>query len=163
MSHSTDENVFLVWGGNGWIAGHVVSLLKQQGKTVHTTTVRKEDRFSVMSVLETVRPSRVLDCAGYSGRWCDDNKAATIRSNVIGTLTLVDVCDLRGIHITVFSTGSFYRYDIRRHCIGGVGFDEYFRPNFQMSFYSDTQWKVQEVRLTSRRISSTITNWHRRL
>jgi 3,5-epimerase/4-reductase len=100
---------FLIWGGNGWVAGHLYRLLKSQGKAVSKTTVRMEDREGVMEVLESVRPTHVLNCAGCTGRpnvdWCEDNKEATIRSNVIGTLNLTDCCFLLGIHVTVFATG----------------------------------------------------------
>jgi 3,5-epimerase/4-reductase len=100
---------FLVWGGNGWVARHLYELLESQGKTVSTTTVRMEDREGVMEVLKSIRPTHVLNCAGCTGRpnvdWCEDNKHATIRSNVIGTLNLADCCFLLGIHITVFATG----------------------------------------------------------
>ena len=100
---------FLIWGGNGWIAGHLYELLKSQGRTVSTTTVRMEDREGVLDVLQRVRPTHVLNCAGCTGRpnvdWCEDNKQATIRSNVIGTLNLTDCCFLLGIHVTVFATG----------------------------------------------------------
>ena len=68
-----------------------------------------EDREGVMEVLESIRPTHVLNCAGCTGRpnvdWCEDNKEATIRSNVIGTLNLADCCFLFGVHITVFATG----------------------------------------------------------
>jgi 3,5-epimerase/4-reductase len=100
---------FLIWGGNGWIAGHLYELLKSQGKTVEKTTVRMEDREDVMEVLERVRPTHVLNCAGCTGRpnvdWCEDNREATLRSNVIGTLNLADCCFMLDIHITVFATG----------------------------------------------------------
>lgn len=100
---------FLIWGGNGWIAGHLYSLLQSQGRTVATTTARMEDREGVMQELDRVKPTHVLNCAGVTGRpnvdWCEDNKQATIRSNVIGTLNLADCCFVLGIHITVFATG----------------------------------------------------------
>ena len=100
---------FLIWGGNGWVAGHLHELLKSQGKSVVMTTIRMEDRGAVMGELQRVKPTHVLNCAGCTGRpnvdWCEDNKEATIRSNVIGTLNLTDCCFLSGIHITVFATG----------------------------------------------------------
>lgn len=37
--------------------------------------------------------------------WCEDNKEATIRSNVVGTLNLADCCFLKGVHMTNFATG----------------------------------------------------------
>lgn len=110
---------FLIWGGNGWVAGHLYELLKSQGKSVEKTTVRMEDREDVMEVLEKVRPTHVLNCAGCTGRpnvdWCEDNKEATIRSNVIGTLNLADCCFMLGIHITVFATGCKNGCDLLRY------------------------------------------------
>jgi hypothetical protein len=87
------------------------------------------------SELELYKPTRVLNAAGlvsgahkthntshpYSrlltthapltqtGRpnvdWCEDHKAETIRTNVIGTLNLADLCCERGIHVTLYATG----------------------------------------------------------
>jgi 3,5-epimerase/4-reductase len=149
MTSSTAQNVFLIWGGNGWVAGHLESLLKDQGKTFHTTTVRMENREAVIVELDRVKPTHVLNCAGCTGRpnvdWCEDNKAATIRSNVIGTLNLADACEQRGIHISVFATGCIYAYD-EAHPIGGPGFKETDPANFSGSFYSATKSKVEEVR-----------------
>jgi len=109
MPSASSNNVILIWGGNGWIASHLVSLLKSQGTTVHTTTVRMEDREAVIAELDSIKPTHVLNCAGCTGRpnvdWCEDNKEATIRSNVIGTMNLTDACWLRGIHVTIFATG----------------------------------------------------------
>ena len=100
---------FLIWGGKGWIAGHLHTLLQAQGQQVSTSTVRMEDREAVLAELEHQKPTHVLNCAGVTGRpnvdWCEDNKEATIRSNVIGTLNLADCCYLKGIHCTVFATG----------------------------------------------------------
>jgi 3,5-epimerase/4-reductase len=155
MTSSNTQNVFLIWGGNGWVAGHLESLLKDQGKTVHTTTVRMENREGVVAELDRVKPTHVLNCAGCTGRpnvdWCEDNKAATIRSNVIGTLNLADACEQRGIHISVFATGCIYAYD-EAHPIGGPGFKETDPANFSGSFYSATKSKVEEVRRLWKRV-----------
>ena len=100
---------YLIWGGDGWIAGHLHSLLSEQGASVTSTTVRMEDRDAVRAELHRVKPTHVLNCAGCTGRpnvdWCEDNKEATIRSNVIGTLNVTDLCFLMEIHITMFATG----------------------------------------------------------
>lgn len=100
---------FLIWGENGWVAGHLCTLLQKQGKNVSTTTVRMEAREAVLAELTRERPTHVLNCAGVTGRpnvdWCEDNKEATLRSNVIGTLNLADCCHLKGVHCTVFATG----------------------------------------------------------
>lgn len=77
--------------------------------------------------------------------WCEDHKAETIRSNVIGTLNLTDCCFQAGIHCTVFATGCIYHYD-ETHPIGGSGFKETDPANFKGSFYSETKGHVEEVR-----------------
>ena len=145
---STKANRFLIWGGEGWVAGHLKTLLESQGKEVYTTTVRMENRESVIAELEKVKPTHVLNCAGCTGRpnvdWCEDNKEATVRSNVIGTLNLSDACFLKGIHCTVFATGCIYQYD-DAHPMGGPGFKETDKANFSGSFYSETKAHVEEV------------------
>ncbi|KAI5808562.1 hypothetical protein DFH27DRAFT_230314 [Peziza echinospora] len=142
------QNRFLVWGGEGWVAGHLKRLLESQGKEVYTTTVRMEDREAVTKVLSDIKPTHVFNAAGCTGRpnvdWCEDNVEATIRSNVTGTLNLTDVCYLMGIHCTVFATGCIYEYD-DEHPIGGNGFTEEDEPNFSGSFYSFTKAKVEAM------------------
>ncbi|KKY25702.1 putative udp-4-keto-6-deoxyglucose-epimerase4-reductase [Phaeomoniella chlamydospora] len=139
---------FLIWGGKGWIAQHLYDLLSSQGYKVESTTVRMEDREAVKAELERVKPTHVLNCAGCTGRpnvdWCEDNKEATIRSNVIGTLNLTDLCAQLGIHITVFATGCIYAYD-DTHQIGGKGFTETDQANFGGSFYSYSKSRVEEL------------------
>ncbi|KEZ41460.1 hypothetical protein SAPIO_CDS7601 [Scedosporium apiospermum] len=141
-------NRFLIWGGEGWVAGHLKALLESQGKEVHTTTIRMENREAVLAELDRVKPTHVLNAAGCTGRpnvdWCEDNKETTIRSNVIGTLNLTDACFLKGIHVTVFATGCIYQYD-EEHPIGGKGFLETDPANFAGSFYSETKAHVEEI------------------
>ncbi|KAK8043536.1 NAD dependent epimerase/dehydratase [Apiospora rasikravindrae] len=142
------NNKFLIWGGKGWVAGHLEELLKKQGKEVYTTTVRMEDREAVKAELEKVKPTHVLNCAGSTGRpnvdWCEDHKEETMRSNVIGTMNLTDCCFQAGVHCTVFATGCIYHYD-DEHPIGGKGFLETDLANFKGSFYSETKGHVEEI------------------
>jgi dTDP-4-dehydrorhamnose reductase len=146
--HLRRPNRFLIWGGHGWIAGLLKDLLLRQGKEVYTTTIRMEDRENVAKALELFKPTHVLNAAGCTGRpnvdWCEDNKAQTVISNVIGTLTLADECSRRGFHCTVFATGCIYQYD-EEHPVGGKGFKESDAPNFDGSFYSMTKAHVEPV------------------
>ncbi|KAF5237259.1 hypothetical protein FAUST_6170 [Fusarium austroamericanum] len=141
-------NRFLIWGETGWVAGHLKAFLEKQGKDVHTTSVRMENITQVAEELKRIQPTHVLNAAGCTGRpnvdWCEDNKAQTVRSNVIGTLTLADQCDLLGIHCTVFATGCIYQYD-EKHPVGGAGFTEEDAPNFAGSFYSMTKGHVEPI------------------
>ncbi|RPA80508.1 NAD dependent epimerase [Ascobolus immersus RN42] len=119
-----------------------------------------EDRPAVHALLQTLRPTHVFNCAGVTGRpnvdWCESNKAATIRSNVIGALNLADLCDIEGIHLTVFATGCIYTYDkaLGRPCPEGGrggewgrawGFKEEEVGNFGGSWYSYTKSRVEEL------------------
>lgn len=108
-TNGAPNKVFLIWGGEGWVAGHLKELLQQQNEKVFTTTVRMENREAVIAELDRVKPTHVLNCAGCTGRpnvdWCEDNKEQVIRSNVIGTLNLTDCCFLKNVHCTVFATG----------------------------------------------------------
>ena len=107
-----------------------------------------QNREAVIAEIEKYKPTHVLNAAGSTGRpnvdWCEDHKEETIRNNVIGTLNLTDVCYEKGIHITVFATGCIYTYD-EKHPMGGPGFLETDKANFDGSFYSETKAHVEEV------------------
>lgn len=147
-TNGTKANRFLIWGGEGWVAGHLKNILEKQGKDVHTTVVRNQNREEVLQELDRVRPTHVLNAAGCTGRpnvdWCEDHKEETMRSNVIGTLNLTDCCYLKGIHCTVFATGCIYQYD-DKHPWDGPGYTETDPANFAGSFYSETKAHVEEV------------------
>lgn len=116
---------YLIWGSRGWIAGHLKSLLENSGYEVRTTDVRMEEREAARLTLSEIKPSHVVLAAGCTGRpnvdWCEDNKEETIRSNVIGTINVLDLCWSMKIHCTVLATGCLYQYDAE-HFIGGPGF-----------------------------------------
>jgi 3,5-epimerase/4-reductase len=102
-----------------------------------------QNRESVAKEIDEIKPTHVLNAAGITGRpnidWCEDNKAATMRTNVIGTLNLADLCDERGIHCTVYATGCIFVYDEKHPEGSGIGYTEEDTPNFDGSFYSQTK------------------------
>lgn len=141
---------YLVFGGStGWIGQKMVQLLKEQGKEVYAAKSRLEDRNHIEKELDEIKPKYILNCAGVTGRpnvdWCEDHKIETIRSNVIGTLTLCDVAFLKGIHVTNYATGCIYEYDSTHTMENGVGFKEEDTPNFLGSFYSKTKAMVESL------------------
>ena len=91
------------------MAGHLETLLHSQGRVVHMTTIRMEDRDAVQKEVETVKPTHVFNCAGVTGRpnvdWCEDHRQETLTSNLVGTLNVATCCAAMGIHLTVFATG----------------------------------------------------------
>lgn len=123
-------------------------MLGQDSKTVVAAKSRIEDRDAVAKELDEVKPTRVLLAAGLTGRpnvdWCETHQEETIRVNVTGTLSLADLCSQRGLHVTIFATGCIYHYD-DDHPVGGKGFTEEDKPNFDGSFYSKTKAMVEEL------------------
>ena len=59
--------------------------------------------------------------------------------NVVGTLTLADVCFQRGIHLTIYATGCIFAYDETHPINSGIGFKESDKANFFGSYYSYTK------------------------
>jgi len=139
-----------VFGKSGWIGAKLIEMLTESGKEVYGAESRLENRGDVDAELDKVKPAFVLNAAGLTGRpnvdWCEDNKEAVIRVNVVGTLGLIDACWQRGIHVTNYATGCIYEYDAE-HTIGGKGFTEVDRPNYFASYYSKTKAMAEELQV----------------
>jgi dTDP-4-dehydrorhamnose reductase len=142
------EGPYLIFGKTGWIGNKLGEYLTSQGIAWQFAESRMEDRTALGAELDRVKPSRVLNAAGVTGRpnvdWCEDHKQETIRANVIGLLNLCDLTNARGIHMTNFATGCIYSYDAE-HPIGGKTFTEDDAPNFTGSFYSLTKGLVERM------------------
>ncbi|KAF8379388.1 hypothetical protein HHK36_028822 [Tetracentron sinense] len=134
---------FLIYGRTGWIGGLLGKLCEAQAIDFAYGSGRLENRTSLESDLATVRPTHVFNAAGVTGRpnvdWCESHKVETIRANVVGTLTLADVCREKGLILINYATGCIFEYD-QDHLLGsGIGFKEEDLPNFIGSFYSETK------------------------
>lgn len=134
---------YLIFGAQGWIGGQLSTMLEKQGHTVIKAQARLEDREAVESEITAAKPDFVLNAAGKTGRpnvdWCEDHKQEVIRANIIGALTLADLCYKHGIHMTNFGTGCIYEYDAAHPMYSGIGFTEKDKPNFAGSYYSETK------------------------
>ena len=141
------KSVFLLLGGNGWLGGILKGLLSKGGEQYHVSKCRLQDRSGLLAEIEEYKPTHILNAAGVTGRpnvdWCETHRVATLRTNVIGVLTLADICEMKGIHMTNFATGCIFEYDTA-HPIGGPGFTEEDRANFDGSFYSFTKARARE-------------------
>jgi len=141
----------LVFGGKtGWIGGLMCEMLaKDENIECRPANSRLQNRESVAKELDEYKPTHVLNAAGITGRpnidWCETNKPETIRTNVIGTLNLADLCLERGIHCTVYATGCIFVYDEQHKEGSGVGFTEEDTPNFDGSFYSETKGYMEPM------------------
>lgn len=167
------REVYLIFGKNGWIGGKIIELLTQQGKTFYLAESRTYNREAVLLEIEKYNPTHILNAAGVTGRpnvdWCEDHRLETIRSNVIGTLTIADIAEevsllsshpclplslssyvsdhwlmKKNLHHTLFATGCIFEYD-EAHPIGGKGFTEDDIPNFHGSYYSHTKAMVEDM------------------
>lgn len=140
---------FLIYGKTGWIGGLLGELCKAQGIEYEYGSGRLENRSSLETDLATVKPTHVFNAAGVTGRpnvdWCESHKVETIRANVVGTLTLADVCREKGLILINYATGCIFEYDAGHPLGSGIGFKEEDTPNFTGSFYSKTKAMVEEL------------------
>lgn len=148
FSANKKEDVYLIFGKNGWIGGKLIELLTAQGKKFHLAESRSQDREAVSRELDNFKITHVLNAAGVTGRpnvdWCESNKTETIKANVIGVLNIADLCETKGIHHLLYATGCIFEYD-ETHVIGGKGFTEEEFANFHGSFYSHTKAMVEDL------------------
>jgi dTDP-4-dehydrorhamnose reductase len=140
--------VYLLFGKNGWIGGKLIQLLTEQGKKFHLAESRNYEREHVLAEIEKYNPTHVLNASGVTGRpnvdWCEDHKLETIRTNVLGTLTIADICAAKNIHHLLYATGCIFEYD-DEHKIGGKMFTEEDQANFHGSFYSHTKALCEDL------------------
>jgi len=139
----------LIFGEHGWIGHKLGELLQARGQPFVYAKTRLEQREAVARELDEVKPTFVLNAAGLTGRpnvdWCETHKEETIRVNVVGTLSLADLCEARGIQLTVFATGCIFEYDAKHPLGSGIGFKEEDKPNFAASFYSESKGFVDQL------------------
>ncbi|KHN34442.1 Putative rhamnose biosynthetic enzyme 1 [Glycine soja] len=136
---------FLIYGRTGWIGGLLGTLCRAQGIPFpHSGSGRLENRASLETDIALLKPSHVFNAAGVTGRpnvdWCESHKVETIRTNVIGTLTLADVCrdhglilinyaTGHGLILINYATGCIFEYDSDHPLGSGIGFKETDIPN----------------------------------
>jgi len=144
-----DSSKYLIYGKNGWIGGKLITLLKEQGKTVVLGNARLQNRETLEEEIISVKPTHILCAAGITGRpnidWCESHQQETLRTNVIGILNLADLCDQYNIHHTLYATGCIFEYDETHTIENGVGFTEEDSANFFGSFYSKTKAYMEEM------------------
>lgn len=137
---------FLIYGRTGWIGGLLGKLCEAQGIEYVYGSGRLENRNSLESDIANINPTHVFNAAGVTGRpnvdWCETHKVETIRTNVVGTLTLADVCREKNLILINYATGCIFEYDSDHPLGSGIGFKEEDKPNFIGSFYSKTKAMV---------------------
>ncbi|XP_057955899.1 trifunctional UDP-glucose 4,6-dehydratase/UDP-4-keto-6-deoxy-D-glucose 3,5-epimerase/UDP-4-keto-L-rhamnose-reductase RHM1-like [Malania oleifera] len=140
---------FLIYGRTGWIGGLLGKICEKQGIPYAYGKGRLEERSQLLADIQKVKPTHVFNAAGVTGRpnvdWCESHKPETIRTNVVGTLTLADVCREHGLLMMNYATGCIFEYDAKHLLGSGIGFKEEDKPNFTGSFYSKTKAMVEEL------------------
>lgn len=140
---------FLIYGRTGWIGGLLGKICEKQGIPYEYGKGRLEERSSLILDIQTVKPTHVFNAAGVTGRpnvdWCESHKPETIRTNVVGTLTIADVCREHGLLMMNYATGCIFEYDANHPEGSGIGFKEEDKPNFTGSFYSKIKAMVEEL------------------
>ncbi|KAG6524024.1 hypothetical protein ZIOFF_013913 [Zingiber officinale] len=140
---------FLIYGRTGWIGGLLGKICEQKGIPFEYGKGRLQERSQLEFDIQSVKPTHVLNAAGVTGRpnvdWCESHKTETIRSNVVGALTLADVCREHRLLFLNYATGCIFEYDDSHPEGSGTGFKEEDKPNFTGSFYSKTKAMVEEL------------------
>uniref|UniRef100_A0A2N9FCM0 UDP-glucose 4,6-dehydratase n=1 Tax=Fagus sylvatica TaxID=28930 RepID=A0A2N9FCM0_FAGSY len=140
---------FLIYGRTGWIGGLLGKICEKQGIPFEYGRGRLEERSQLLADIQSVKPTHVFNAAGVTGRpnvdWCENHKPETIRTNVVGTLTLADVCREHGLLVMNYATGCIFEFDEAHPLGSGIGFKEEDKPNFTGSFYSKTKAMVEEL------------------
>ncbi|KAH7420657.1 hypothetical protein KP509_13G016100 [Ceratopteris richardii] len=140
---------FLIYGKTGWIGGLLGNLCAKNGIAFEYGLGRLENRSQLEADIARVKPTHVFNAAGVTGRpnvdWCETHKVETIRANVVGTLTLADVCREHNLLLINYATGCIFEYDEKHPLNSGIGFKEEDTPNFIGSFYSKTKAMVEDL------------------
>ncbi|XP_042488528.1 trifunctional UDP-glucose 4,6-dehydratase/UDP-4-keto-6-deoxy-D-glucose 3,5-epimerase/UDP-4-keto-L-rhamnose-reductase RHM1-like [Macadamia integrifolia] len=140
---------FLIYGKTGWIGGLLGEICRKQGIDFAYGNGRLEQRDQIESDLRAIRPTHVLNSAGVTGRpnvdWCESHRTEMIKTNVVGTLILADVCKAHGLLLLNFATGCIFEFDEKHPEGSGIGFKEDDKPNFIGSFYSKTKAMVEDL------------------
>ncbi|KAL6286910.1 hypothetical protein ACE6H2_011300 [Prunus campanulata] len=140
---------FLIYGKTGWIGGLLGKICEKQGIPYEYGRGRLQERSQLLADIQSVKPTHVFNAAGVTGRpnvdWCESHKPETIRTNVVGTLTLADVCRDHILLMINYASGCIFEYDAAHLSRSGIGFKEEDTPNFTGSFYSKTKAMVEEL------------------
>jgi len=103
---------FLIYGRTSWISGLLGKICHKQGILYEYGSGRLENRAQLEANITSAKPSHVFNVAGVTGRpnvdWCESHKVETIRANIVGTLTLADVCNQSNLLLINFEQGAFF-------------------------------------------------------
>ena len=126
-----------------YLGGLLGKLCEKQGIQFVYGRGRLEERLQLLQEIRAIKPTHVFNAAGLTGRpnadWCESHKVETIRTNVVGTLTLADVCREHGLLMINYGSGCIFEFDAAHPMGSGIGFKEEEKPNYTGSFYSKSK------------------------
>jgi len=102
---------FLIYGRTGWIGGLLGKICQKQGILYEYGIGRLENRAQLEADIASTKPSHVFNVPGVTCwpnvDWCESHKVETIRANIVGTLTLANVCKQNNLLLVNFEHGAF--------------------------------------------------------
>lgn len=150
-SNQETKKILVFGGKTGYLGQKMMQILKDLGHTPVYAESRLENREEIDNEIKRVKPDYIINCAGVTGKsnldWCEKNRPETIRTNIMGTLNLIDIAYTHNLHVTNISTGALYKYD-EKHPVGsGIGFTEEDEPNFDKVFYTKMKIYLEKIML----------------
>ncbi len=152
LKYTGSKQKILIWGGEtGWFGQEMVKILTKLGHTAISAKSRLENRQDIIAEIEAIKPDRIVNAAGVTGRphidWCEDHRPETIRANIIGALNLVDIAYTYKLHMTNMGTGCLYDFDEKHPKGSGIGFKETDDANHYTSFYCASKVYLEKLLL----------------
>lgn len=150
--HLIDENTanVVLFGGGGYVGHAFKQALDKRGLTYfapESSMINLLHVGSVEGLLEAMRPTFVINCAGFTGKpnvdACEEQKEETYAGNVNAPFNLAQVCDKLEIPWGHVSSGCIYNgYE--------KDFNEDDEPNFSFdnlpcSYYSGTKAAAEKA------------------
>ncbi len=68
LMSTTTQPEFLIYGANGYLGSHIVTVLRAQSKTFEIGKARIENKASVEAEIDSLRPKYVICAAGLAGK-----------------------------------------------------------------------------------------------
>lgn len=122
----------LVTGSTGFIGANLISTLVGMGYSphvifrknsntwrikgflgrIHTHIVDLENKGGIRRLVKSVKPGIIYHCATYGGHYYQVEQNKIIRTNIIGTLNLLEACARQGFHCFI-NTGTSSEYGIK--------------------------------------------------
>lgn len=122
--------------GNGYV-GNLLQQYYGDKATLSKADISNVEE--VRSAIAASNPSYIINAAGKTGKpnvdWCETNRSATFKSNVIGPMVLANACSDAGIHWMHIGSGCVFYGELPR----STGWKETDLAD-PLSFYSKTKY-----------------------